>query len=123
MYRDSERSSIIQKSFIPNKAGSPPTILCILTSLYPQLGGYKGPYVVVVISLRPRSPSKPLSVPLFPPLLSNGQQTKGSLPSKPQTEARRKLFTCGSSGFDFRRLSNNVHDLILMHTPGCPLGF
>jgi len=35
---------------IPNEAGSPPTTLCSVTLLYPQLGGYKGPYAVFVIS-------------------------------------------------------------------------
>lgn len=72
----------MQKLFVPNEAGSPPTILRSVTLLNPQLGGYKGPYAVFVISLRPRSPSKLLSVsPVFPPLMPDGQQTQGSLPS------------------------------------------
>jgi len=61
--------------------------------LVPHTGGNKGPYTVFAISLGPRSVSK--SLPVFPVFPSNGQQTIGSVPSKPQTEERRKLPTAG----------------------------
>lgn len=105
---------------LPNNAGSPPTILRSVTFVYPHSGGCKGPYAVFMVPLEPRSPST--LPPIFPLLLLDGQQTCGSLPSKPQTEARRKLRTVESCEFD-SSLSNSWQFLILTHTPDRPCGF